>query len=106
MTDKQGSPEINLLTQCTHCQANYLSLKTKLVKQAEQYSIFHVHCSSCDGSMLLSMKRNQGGIMVAGIVTDCNAQEAKRFGQARPISIDDVIAAHSAVELDNFLKIG
>lgn len=56
--------------------------------------------------MLLSVKKSRGGITCAGIMTDCEFEDAVRFLKADKISIDDVIRVHTALELDNFMKIG
>ena len=98
--------EINLLSQCPCCTALYRRQDANLVRQESQLSIVHISCAECRHAMLLSVKKSRGGITCAGIMTDCEFEDAVRFLKADKISIDDVIRVHTALELDNFMKIG
>ncbi len=54
--------------------------------------------------MLFCVERQAESVLARGIFTDCEQEESKQFWEAPVISIDDVLAAHHALQFDNFLK--
>jgi len=97
--------EINLLTQCPTCQSTYHQQDARLIQKQGSTSIFHLSCWSCQSALLISIKRRPSGIVCSVVITDCNYEDAVKFKQSPKISVDDVIEAHNALELDNLIEI-
>ncbi|MFH1711921.1 MAG: hypothetical protein ABH846_01650 [Patescibacteria group bacterium] len=97
--------DMDLLAQCPSCQTRYKQDDARLVQRKGLESIFHVSCWSCRSALMISVKKRPGGIICAGIITDCEFDDAKKFSGAERITVDDVIRVHKALELDNLIEI-
>ncbi len=100
MKSKEDAP--HPLGQCPVCRTSYAAASVAPISQRGQTSLLHLTCDSCQHAMILSLRRSPQGLVCAGIVTDCSAEDAKRFASSEPISVDDVIEAHEALQLDKF----
>lgn len=92
-----------MINNCPHCDTQYLDRMVNFVSKDSLGAIFHLHCTKCDRSMLLKVKKYRDGLECAGIFTDCDFEDAKQFLGREAISVDDVIGVHLALELDNFI---
>ncbi len=90
------------LGRCPVCRSSYAAASIAAVKIQGSTSFLHLTCQSCEHSMMLSLRRRREGLVCAGIVTDCNLEDARRFADSEPISVDDVIEMHEALQLDKF----
>ena len=54
---------------------------------------------------MLKVSSREGGLSCAGVLTDCSFADALAFKDAQIISVDDVLSAHLALQLDNFIEI-
>lgn len=87
-----------LLAHCPLCQASYKNEEVRLLGERGPTRLFHCTCRSCGHAMLAIILETQGSISSVGVVTDLEAQDALRFRSAPPISDDDCIKAHRALE--------
>jgi hypothetical protein len=94
-----------MITVCPYCTLSYQQQHIRLLKRDAVQSLYHVHCAQCSHDMLVSIFKKKGGILCAGIFTDCVFEDAKRFLDGEKVSIDDVISVHKALKFDNFSKI-
>ncbi|MDP2631281.1 MAG: hypothetical protein Q8P30_00755 [Candidatus Uhrbacteria bacterium] len=102
MTNK-SQHGFGMLAKCPYCNGAYSASDAQMVKHESKRTIMHIMCSICNHAMLLTVSRSREGIMCAGILTDCDFEDAIKFVDADSVSIDDVINAHRSLTLDKFL---
>lgn len=95
---------VNLLARCPSCQARFASSGTRVVAREGSQTIMHLQCEVCRQAMLLSVKERPRGISCTGTITDLSFQDALAFWNGEKVTADDVIQAHTALQLDKFLK--
>lgn len=93
-----------MITACPYCTLSYRESDVRLLRRERIQSLYHVYCSECCHAMLVSIIKKKGGILCAGVFTDCIFEDAQRFLDAEKVSIDDVISVHKALKFDNFGK--
>lgn len=76
----------------------YSNQEVRLLGERGPTRLFHCSCHACGHAMLAIILETQGSISSVGVVTDLEVQDAMRFRDAKPITDDDCIRAHRALE--------
>lgn len=92
------------LTKCPSCQTAYPTEQIREVMREGQKCVLHATCSSCQDAIILSVTKRPGGVICAGLLSDCNYDDAVRFAKAPRITADQVLDAHEASWLDILRK--
>lgn len=87
-----------ILTQCPLCQAAYDEAGIRLVGEQGATKLFHCSCQTCGRAMLAVVLEASGVVSSVGVVTDLEAADAKRFHDAKPISVDECLRFHVQLE--------
>ncbi|GMU25267.1 MAG: hypothetical protein AMXMBFR16_01720 [Candidatus Uhrbacteria bacterium] len=87
-----------VLTHCPLCQASYQERGVRLLGESTGMTLYHLHCSACRHSVLAMIVENPHGIRSVGLVTDMEAQDAIRFQDLDPVSADDCVRMHLALD--------
>lgn len=87
-----------IIGHCPLCHAAYGNSGVKLLGENGPMRLFHCTCASCGHSVLAVIVENLGSVSSVGMVTDLEIQDALRFKEAKPISSDECILAHRALE--------
>ena len=89
------------LVQCSSCDTSLSSDAVTILSRTSSRSLVHVHCQSCERSMLLRIDAQRDTIVCFGTLTDCSVEDMRCFSDAPVISVDDVLLAHQYLSLDN-----
>jgi hypothetical protein len=87
-----------IMAHCPLCQAAYAESAVRLVGEKGPARLFHCTCAGCGHAVLAVVIEAAGGISSIGLVTDLEVQDAVRFANLPPVSSDECIAAHNALE--------
>lgn len=87
-----------VLTHCPLCRSPYRPAHICLLRKAAGMSLYHLKCDACRHSVLAVIVENPNGVSSVGLVTDMEAQDAVRLEQAEPVSADDCVRLHIALE--------
>jgi hypothetical protein len=87
-----------MMAHCPLCQAAYSENAVRLVGEKGPARLFHCTCADCGHAVLAVVIEVAGGISSIGLVTDLEVQDAVRFANLPPISSDECISAHKALE--------
>ena len=102
MSQTEGLP---FFAHCPHCLHPYAKQDARLLDRSDRATTYHLSCSSCLHAMLFSVHLKEGGMLCSGAFTDCSFEDALRFKRTGVVSVDDVLSAHLALQLDNFMEI-
>lgn len=87
-----------IMAHCPLCQRAYADDSVRLVGERGPARLFHCTCSGCGHAVLAVVIEAAGGISSVGLVTDLEVQDAVRFANLPPVSTDECISAHKALE--------
>jgi len=68
--------------------------------ERDQHVLTYVKCSQCGSAILSLLTLNQQGLQAVGLVTDLTSDEVVHFEQSQPVSTNDVLQLHEALEKD------
>ena len=95
----------HMLAHCPLCQAAYDDGSVQLLGEAApslsvraKSRMFHLTCKRCAHAVLAIISESAQGVSSIGLVTDLEVQDAVRVHEAAPISADDVVRAHRALQ--------
>ena len=101
------APIPQMLAHCPLCHAAYGDGAVQLVGDLptpvgahRKPRMFHMTCKNCDHAVIAVIQETVHGVSSIGLVTDLEIQDAVRVRDAAPVSHDDVIQAHVALEAD------
>ncbi|HMN19702.1 MAG TPA: hypothetical protein PKA31_03870 [Candidatus Moranbacteria bacterium] len=83
------------LSVCPACAKRHGSTKALLLHSDQQRSMLHMTCANCHISMLVFVSFGQGGLLSFAVPTDLGKEEAQKVLSSSPISIDEVLKAHT-----------
>ncbi len=86
------------LATCPFCGVSYSEERLRTLKKDARREVLHATCSQCARAMFFTVERSEQNISCVGIFTDCDAQDAMRFMTRMPLTLDDVLSAHLALE--------
>ena len=76
-------------TSCYHCGGSLQNAEVTFLMRSAVAAIVHVRCSDCGSEILASMSLS--GHSITDIRTDLTSAELKRFFNAAPVSVDNVL---------------
>lgn len=82
------------LARCPFCAASYTDANLRIIRNDFGQNTTHALCSQCLRAMLFAVERRGHLLACVGVLTDCDANEAVRFGGGFKISLDEVLEAH------------
>ena len=93
--------ELDILLDCPVCSAKYESNNVKVVSARPNALLVHVNCCSCKSSSLALVNKNASGMTAVsmGILTDLDYEEATWMLQLAPITADEVLDVHQAIDM-------
>ena len=80
-------------------------MDAKLVAKRGNTVEYHISCAACHRALMLKVGTTGGRLSCSGVLTDCSFEDALLFKDCKKINVDDVLAAHLALQLDNFIEI-
>jgi hypothetical protein len=60
--------------------------------------LWHVMCKNCLHAIMLAVIINEQGVNSVGVLTDLKSHEALRFHSQPPVSSDDCLTLHAALQ--------
>ena len=96
----ESSQPQRLLAHCPLCHAAYLPAEIRLIGEKGSSRLFHCNCTACGYAVLAVILETPGSVSSVGLVTDLEIQDALRFKDATPITADECLNLHHALEQD------
>lgn len=90
-----------VLAHCPLCQTAYHASAVRLLGEKGATRLFHCTCELCGHAVLAVVLETSGSVSSIGLVTDMEVQDAIRFQGVSPVSPDDCIRVHQALETDS-----
>lgn len=90
-----------MLAHCPLCQTAYHAAAVRLLGEKGTTRLFHCTCERCGHAVLAVVLETSGSVSSMGLVTDMEVQDAIRFQGLPPVSSDDCIAIHRALESES-----
>jgi hypothetical protein len=91
-------PSPQLLAHCPVCHTAYPASDVRLLGEKGTTRLFHCTCASCGNAVLAVVLENAGAVSSVGLVTDLEIQDALRFQDVRPVSTDECVEVHRALQ--------
>lgn len=89
---------LKLISYCPLCESRYNPMEARLLEQEEDSHLLHVQCKKCRSSILVLLMASQSGVSSVGMVTDLTPEDVLRLREGEPVSVDDVLEIHQALE--------
>jgi len=99
MLAKNNRPDPRLealkyISRCPVCNEKYDSNHAEVFDEREAANLVHITCHKCQSNFIAMTVSMAHGSSSVGVVTDLNFKDAKKFYQASPITVDEVIAGY------------
>lgn len=89
---------IGISTNCPVCGNAYDFRRVQVIQEAEGSVLMYIVCGTCASAFLAMMSFGPHGLKLAGVMTDLAQGEVQQFeAEPRPVTADDVLAAHTLV---------
>lgn len=92
---------MHLNGRCPVCNTMYDLQKFKILAEHEQNVLTYIQCSHCGSALLSLLSMGQQGLQAVGLVTDLTFDEVAAFESGEPVSVDDALKLHEALENDD-----
>ncbi len=93
----KGNPS-RLIANCPLCQGAYSGKDLRMIGEQNGARLFHCACSHCGQAMIALMLETTEWVSSVGLVTDLEAEEARRIHGWPRITSDDCIFLHRILE--------
>ena len=90
--------DMQILTVCPLCHANYNPLKTQIVAERDDAHLLYLECRQCGSSVVAVVTTGVGGLSTIGAVTDLSSHELASWQDKEEIGLDDVIDLYRWME--------
>ncbi|MEX0870001.1 MAG: hypothetical protein WDZ39_01055 [Candidatus Spechtbacterales bacterium] len=91
--------EFKYLGNCSVCGTSFETRKTTLISRKEGISHVYAQCVECKSSVIIFViKSTAGFVTTVGMLTDMTKQDLDKFKKRKPITADDVLELHKALE--------
>lgn len=75
---------------CPICKSNFDSQNIKTLKNREKTSLLHVDCRECESSLLVTLIKNNTGVITnVSVLTDLYKEDFLKFKDMPVITIDN-----------------
>lgn len=91
---------LRLNGRCPVCNTLYDLNRFKILAERDQHALTYIQCSQCGSALLTLLTMNPHGLQAIGLVTDLSSDEVVNFESGEPVSVDDVIIVHDALDRD------
>lgn len=97
--------ELEVLLDCPVCNFKYEPDSVKVVDGRQNVLLVHVTCGNCKTSSLALVSKNTSGMtaVTMGMLTDLDYEEAGWMLEQAPITADEVLDIHQAVDISKSL---
>lgn len=89
--------ELKLVAKCPLCEASYNPLSAKLLDQRDGAYLLHLRCQKCETAVVATVVTGAVGISSLCLVTDLMSEDVKKFQDASPIQLDEVLDIHESL---------
>ena len=89
---------VQLISYCPLCAMSYNPQEARILGEKEDSHLLHIQCGNCSNAIIALVLISSVGVSSVGLVTDLSFDDVLRFKNARPISTDDVIEVHDALQ--------
>lgn len=96
--------DLQILTACPLCHANYNPLKTEIMAEREDAHLLYLVCRQCSSAVVAVVTTGGTGVSTYGMVTDLTSQEVAASSWVTAVGEDDVLALHGWLDQDDHLK--
>ncbi len=79
---------------CQLCQASLASRQAVTLRETESAQLIHVCCPRCRGNFVLLLLMHELGMGSISLLTDLSDEDARRFSDSKPVSVDDILDVH------------
>ena len=87
------------MSDCPFCNAPKKAVESEVLNQTEETRLLHLHCQSCENSVLALILSSPAGLTSLGIITDLSKSDVARLRSSKSqIMSDDVIELHQSLE--------
>lgn len=93
-----GSGNMQILTACPLCQANYNPLKTQIMAERDDAHLLYLECRQCGSSVVAVVTTGSSGLSSVGAVTDMTSSEVVTFQEKPEVTDDDVLELYEWIE--------
>ncbi len=93
-----GSGNMQILTACPLCQANYNPLKTQIMAERDDAHLLYLECRQCGSSVVAVVTTGSAGLSSVGAVTDLSSHEVIAFQEKPEVTTDDVVELYAWIE--------
>lgn len=99
MMHSMAQSELQFLGHCPVCSRKYAAQEAEVLRRSETMLVVHVECTDCGSTVLAAIVTGVMGIVTTiGMLTDLSRQDIDRFWNARVLTSDDVLKAHTYLE--------
>ncbi len=85
--------------ECPMCGKSYSEQSVDVLFEEHGVHLVHITCVSCHSKILNIVTISQMGVSSVGLFTDLSADDVVTFYEKEPISEDDVLSFHNAVNI-------
>ncbi len=85
------------LLSCPFCGAEYATAARVTIRDAQREALVHVTCAGCRKAMVMAIERTETRLRSVGVMTDCSANDYRRFSHGHRVSLDDVLRVHEGL---------
>ncbi len=103
-SERDGEKPSKFLKDCPVCQAKFSEKHIRILTNTPKRRLLHATCDVCHHALLFVQITTGGASGVMGIVTDLSVTDVRRLMSAPPISEDDVLRFHQALEHTDFIS--
>lgn len=89
--------ELKLVARCPLCEALYSPLAAKLLDQRDGAYLLHLRCQKCETAVVATVVTGAVGVSSLCLVTDLVSEDVKKFQDATPVQLDEVLDLHEAL---------
>ncbi|MBI5467170.1 MAG: hypothetical protein HY975_03075 [Candidatus Kerfeldbacteria bacterium] len=95
--------DLQILTACPLCHANYNPLKTEIMAEREDAHLLYLVCRQCGSAVVAVVTTGGTGLNTYGMVTDLTSQEVAASSWLTSVSEDDLLDLHRWLDHDEHL---
>lgn len=104
MAKNKNGNDPGFLSKCSFCGGGLHQDNILALEESENKATFHITCSRCKTSSLVSVSGNQNGIIGVGMATDLDRSEVKSKFSKNAVSADEVIDVYQFVSREDIMR--
>ena len=87
---------------CPICKAQFDEGNIAVLRNEGQTSLLHIDCQSCESSLIMTLIKNNAGVVTnVGVLTDLKKEDFRRFNDLPAITVDEVLEFQKHNKNDN-----